>query len=574
MRLVLFLKSADSIIRALGSSQTSRFDWLVVWSKPPCITITIIQQTKQKQKQNNNKKEVKKEVKREVKAIVQSAVPSASSAPLGRGRPQGKRSGGNAVDKARAALAGASPHMLSLALPGEVDPVRAGDAGSTTKTAIISTFDRAAKSALTGVVIIQKDAPLNAFIESVPSTGTSSDVYFAHGTSGTAPTKNFAPSWGIQQILPIVNLGQVTATAAAKQYAWTMDGDPSSGRRLWVDGGSAIQVFVPITAVVGTVTASLEVMCFDGENDVLVGTYRASATTITTVALASITTTKSGFYMFTMLVDSRTPATLAPTTSACTIEVTITDPASGNILAFRPVYGLVGISNEIEGARTNAAAVLVTNTTADLYRGGEIAGAQVAAGQTFAHVVAPNGVLVSSFFDEVSVLPGAQTLDASTGIYGYVKPTDSIEYFAFRDTFKSITDSSSVIGNSYAPIMSKAGMVFLAWSLPAGAPALLVSYYATVEYMTDVQTRERRASEITPARFDAEMGALKTAPQFMENPRHVPSLRAQFASGVSGFGDGRRRFLKEFRATDADLRKTIRQVAPRLMQLMDFAVGR
>lgn len=543
-----------------------------------------------KTKNTKEREKAKKEEKQEKQIVkdVAQAVTGSVSAPRGgasivipKAIPQLQ------VAKLHSAIDNFEPGVreiaASIVLPTVCNAERANDGTSSDTTALCSTFDKHATptSAIDGTAVnvvkgagfglLKMDDPLHICTEmAAPTTTKIGTVYLDPPSGDLVPTATRVLPRGSFQI-PFCYL--LWPDFSEKQYANTLGGDPGSSRFIWIDNESALATSIVVSALPASAAANAQIVWyrFDGETLGVVD-IKESGLQVSGTISSTYVTTSSGYYacaVFTTSVFTGGGSIGLGTSAVMTYGLAITAGNNAGRLISYPIVGLEAIAKEVDGMRVLSAALMYSNMGPVMNSGGFLYAANLPARLAATHVFysASTFALIRDPTSVVSELPGSVQLDAITGLYGWARPANAGDYFRFNDYFT--VSSNGTIISSFAAILGPCPAVVVAWKLPTaeiGANmSLVTTYYATYEFQSPIQGRERRKADKSAQQWTKALALLSQTPQFMENPVHVKALKSFF--------NGAGQFLRGVRGLNKDARATIREIAPNVDTALRILTG-
>lgn len=290
--------------------------------------------------------------------------------------------------------------------------------------------------------------------------------------------------------------------------------DPERG--YWADEGSKYTVTV-ITAVPAS---GLAVIVKRQEGREWIPVIRGILTNAAggNVFIQNVLT--SGYYSFSLqdLQPANTQAAAVSFSTNLTIEL---DGVAGPGIA----YGQLSLPDmetnlaAVSRLRVNATSVMITNTTALVSRQGQVTGCQLDAGTDWRSF---------NTYESITDLHKAANMDATEGIYGFLKPSDP-------DDFTMLNEFTIAAGNGLGnePNLSDAAFIilptndYIVAALSVDAPSAYTGYYTVayqVEYSSNDQWRRLTAATIPRPVFDAAIVAMGSMPQWHTNEWHFSDL--------------------------------------------------
>jgi len=191
------------------------------------------------------------------------------------------------------------------------------------------------------------------------------------------------------------------------------------------------------------------------------------------------------------------------------------------------------VSSSVEDMRMMANSLLYKNTTAELYKGGRIVGAQFPAGASF-------NSIINEGFDDVlkqASLIGDTALELSTGCYYDWKISENSDYL-YLDDFLNEND---VLWEMTFPIRPTGAVVCIAAD-PGGQNSTYQSGQwivgANVEFRTSSIWFDTQTIPTDTEALEAALNLNRQSPGQHENPLHIPGVLKEIWNGVKSFGEG------------------------------------
>jgi hypothetical protein len=180
------------------------------------------------------------------------------------------------------------------------------------------------------------------------------------------------------------------------------------------------------------------------------------------------------------------------------------------------------------GIRITGLSAMYTNTSAEIQLGGTISGYQSGTDDNWLNYIAQNGQpslqLVSSAQDSV-------TLNASRGMYGFMKPTDERD-FEFKDDLV-VDIGGNICDTSYLLDSQDSFVVMIVNNPnPTGCSGYYTFRYA-IEYLTSDPWRSTGVSLIDESLSSQAIARIRDIEQFYENTTHWSDIFDKVKSVVS-----------------------------------------
>lgn len=324
---------------------------------------------------------------------------------------------------------------------------------------------------------------------------------------------------------------QPYAPHGPKLYCGAVEG--SFDRFLWMNKGDSMTVlFTCPGGNANPVNCSARLSYFDGEAPLPLTEQTANFGTNVNNSLPVFfgPVSLSGYYG--LQVKSSTTGVCPDIATAMNIS------GNGPVHCHRALPGFEGLMPDIESIRIKSLTMLWTNTAAALVQNGRVSGLQTPASKYWFDYVYKG-------IGSINSLDGSVTLQAATGLYGFVKPVQVTDMDLITD-WKCASNTADVVYTGF-PIISRSPMlVFIAAS--SADPTQLMSQFTTVtsiEFQTNNVFFELEIPSIDPSLFSRSLNSIKGIRQFHENPLHIAeiwnrikSTAAQIVNGVIEYGPG------------------------------------
>lgn len=437
--------------------------------------------------------------------------------------------------------------IMAFALPYEVDAVRYADQYQTSSTAVAKPYNfiqadlsAGCNAAVTNPIIPNGLAvamlfrdPARAMIYWNANNSAATCKYEATFPNGTlSDTVQASQSYDLNPVF-----WQINAPSAYQPHGPTLyTGNNNNLSYVWVDVGVANSPIdnskVVITVSPTSVSGSVELIYFDGFNDVEDAANIALSTGVATFTFGTtgtVSATISGYYAFRLLNPS----------ASCTITAELQLNGCPS-LCHLPISALVGNESQFNAVRINTAAMLMTNASAVINLQGESIQCQIPAANYWPSLV-NNGKL----FDTISKFNGACAMSAQNGCYNFLKPTKAID-FDFHSTF--ISNNNKLVRASF-PIQPEHDytITMISVGVSGGSwPGLSIYLKGTwgIEWRTNSQLFEQHPRSHSTLEFEEAMDILCQTPQFHENPLHFDDLKRFASNAVSAVGSAAQTVLK------------------------------
>lgn len=348
------------------------------------------------------------------------------------------------------------------------------------------------------------------------------DLYFSSPsnmmTNGITTTDTILPN-GVQYDLPIASAKSRTDLPGA----FTPHGPylyPCWGlgkKAIWIDGDANYQTIVYFNASglsSGTYT-TCSIVAWQWAGRSWQQYSRDAFPAGTSTSTLPIAFNQRGYYAFSFV----------NTATSGVASLTVQADGSSDVFAHRAMVQFDQMAQQMGEARVLCYSVLLNNTSAELYRGGEIAGCQIGAGETWQQYTT---------YDRIANVSDAYRGPADRGIYGMDKLMDEYELRLRRPV-----------------VLNASGPIDYSWSLDEDSPFIAVAVkVATVsgtwpggsflghlttalEYKTEAQWISTDVPRITPEMYTSALMIKKGAAQFTENPLHLLAIGRAIMSGLS-----------------------------------------
>jgi len=247
-----------------------------------------------------------------------------------------------------------------------------------------------------------------------------------------------------------------------------------------------------------------------------------------------------GYYAFAVTLSS---VTGTPTSVGFTMNLMDAAGSPGAIGSYIGMRALPGIEDRtlLSGIRINGASIMITPDSAELARGGRIAGGQFAASFRADSIV--KNAAGGSPNDLIANIPGASDIDFAHGGYAFHKPRTQDSYkqhipFKNNDDYvpravEGFDTPSKVISSYHSEIEAPDGWLLYGVTTPEASlgsntwPGGLchVTYSFSVEYWNYDVWVEHRLPDEGVEEFNDVMQIVSHAPQFHENALHLSDLK-------------------------------------------------
>jgi len=426
--------------------------------------------------------------------------------------------------------------IAGLSLPLEADPIRLGSSDfGTEPTAAYKLFDKFDMSLPPATTSGKLNVNLFAFRSALRS-----NVYQTFVPAGT--TINYAcDPFAVKcnaASTAVINPGRLYSAPAPynPHGEWLYSGrlgksDPERG---WLMNPDDVFTVTVDPASIPVAGLRINVRMQQGREwqDVISGLLTNVAPTFTQPV------TTLGYYSFSIQ-DLRPASTQA---YSATYQVSLNlqiqgAPVTGSLvwgqLPLPQVDDQLGVQDKM---RILSASMMITNTTALVSRGGEVAGVQLDDGTDWR---------AYRTFGDVQELAGCWTADAVNGIYGFLKPKNLEEL----NYFTEFTQQSGFFALSELPSCSDAAFEiipttsYLCLSISVSQTAssgyaALVTLGFQVETITKSQWAERKVASHAPGQVQLAAQAISEIGQFHENPFHLSDIWDGIKEFVSGVANG------------------------------------
>jgi hypothetical protein len=184
-------------------------------------------------------------------------------------------------------------------------------------------------------------------------------------------------------------------------------------------------------------------------------------------------------------------------------------------------------SASTRGIRITGLSAMYTNTSAEIQLGGTVSGYQSGTDDNWQSYLSYTG---QPSLQNVSSAQDSVTLNASRGMYAYMKPTDERD-FNFKDDL--VTDINGNICDTSYSLDAEDSFVIIVVSNPnpAGCSGYYTFRYA-VEYLTSDPWRSTGISMIDEALSSQAIARIRDLPQFYENTTHWSDIFDKIKSVV------------------------------------------
>lgn len=290
----------------------------------------------------------------------------------------------------------------------------------------------------------------------------------------------------------------------------SLDGTQSKKSRFfWLDVGTIIDLQVTGVANMGT-TSVLKFYLNQATNETLFD-RAVSSTSLNPVGAGTISATvlTAGYYSISLdLTIGDASVTLG--TFTFNIKSTCNDPIHGH----RPAPKFEANYSTLDQWRIPAMTICITNNSTLVQREGRIVANQLPDRENWFDFMN---------FATLSSSAGRKHLEATKGVYSYLKPTKPSDFD--MKSYLRISSTVPVIADSFYPIFDRGSFLAIGMQIdnPLGR-TFIMQICCALEFQTTNTFFNLEQSNYKPASFAEAYEALKNMVQFTENPVHFLQL--------------------------------------------------
>jgi len=241
------------------------------------------------------------------------------------------------------------------------------------------------------------------------------------------------------------------------------------------------------------------------------------------------------YRMITICVDGSSNDSLLPNV---TIKAQLL--FGGAVFAHRSIVDLDLQGETISTIRIMGVSLMYSNTTAEIYKSGTVALAQV-----------PKPNMWDNYLSltKITKVSGNASMNASTGAFGFIKPNDypdfeMLNFINFDQTGVLTSFEYDVVPKHSFIVLFIANVAETTGSQQSGRWTISHS----LEYLTNNQWIEKKTPRGSKELYEEALSAVKLIPQFHENPFHLSDILGvakKIANTVLKYGPGVMDFAKK-----------------------------
>jgi hypothetical protein len=304
-------------------------------------------------------------------------------------------------------------------------------------------------------------------------------------------------------------------------FCGTPTGNPGEGqaRFLWFDKGIEVTGIFSGFSAVQTLTVLFDLWNPESTVPDIQSTSQAGA--VSTTFAWTLTVTNPGYYAIRAAVT--TSATGALSGATLTYSAVNMGGTINGIFAHRPLPGYFEKIGSVDGIRISSVSLMYTNTTPEIYLGGQIAGFQEPKG-VFWHSLFTDG------FQTVSGNNNAVTLNVSKGMYGFLRPTQTEDF----DVQRYVAVLGSELVDSFYPLRQNTAWLVMYANITQNVANQtgLWTYAFNAEFETEDTWFDLETAKMTQSQFESAANIIKEIPTFHENPLHLKDIWNSIKSGA------------------------------------------
>lgn len=349
---------------------------------------------------------------------------------------------------------------------------------------------------------------------------TTPPLYALAGSTPPGPTSSFMFARDMQY-LPVA-YATATGAVAPNSSLWaagTVRSEPG-GRFFWLQEGDTVSVNAVFAAPITQFNVQLA-MWAPGMPTAEIG---GGANIATSGGSVNIPVGGAGYYAIMV-----SPATATGRVPGNATVSAVLNLAQGPRFAHMPAPSFANYVNGVSEGRVIGQSVLFQNTASTLNKAGNVVLYQTQPGEPWTSFVlssappaspAEPGADPSYGYDAVAARPQSQNFPAANGAYAWSKPAEP-RVFDWRSEVVAV---DSVIMSLQYQLDYEWSDLIMATSIPLAGQAGRVTHAMAIEWTTEDTSRPLAVA--TGRAIDMVMlqDAVKGAPQFSENPRHLAMI--------------------------------------------------
>lgn len=326
----------------------------------------------------------------------------------------------------------------------------------------------------------------------------------------------------ISMPVPLITLNAIDDYAPHGPLLFTGSVGNSRGQFVYLNQGDSFS---------GTLNATVN-CTFDWQVDVWDGSLRSAvyANSLSLVAgsdtaISMILAAPTNGYYSVLCKQSTSASTVPVYFTAFTLTGT------GSCFCHLTQHDLNKLTSVTDGNRILGTSLMYTNTSNQLNRGGQIASVQTGDDTCWLDYVSSAGS-----FSNVSSTVDSVTMDATNGMYAFLKPTQPSD-FNFQDYYQ--VDQTGNICASQYPIDRPGSYLAMAINIPDAAGCLgLWTHRASTEFITETTWFSVGKAKTSAEHQDKALMIIRDLEQFHENPSHISDLFSKIGSFIKSAAEG------------------------------------
>jgi len=254
-----------------------------------------------------------------------------------------------------------------------------------------------------------------------------------------------------------------------------------------------------------------------------------TANSATAAGTVTLNINESGYYCLKLLLDISAQSSVAFSITSMTYSSQSADVPA--IFGHQAVPGYVTNFGSVNAYRVTGLALMYSNTSANISLQGSIAGYQIPLGEHWSTMIDQNPYTALT-----NKGPKMKKMNASTGMYAFVKPASSEDW-----EYRSYTLwRNGILYDSYWPIDDKdTSKLILVSNIVdfAGRSAEYTLYY-NIEYQTTDQWKNPQFAPLDGGIAKEALKHIRGLPQYAENPLHIAKIWDAIKSAAKAVVNG------------------------------------
>lgn len=254
-----------------------------------------------------------------------------------------------------------------------------------------------------------------------------------------------------------------------------------------------------------------------------------TANSATASGTLTLNINESGYYCLKLLLDISAQSSVAFSVTSMTYSSQSADVPA--IFGHQAVPGYVANFGSVNSYRVTGLALMYSNTSANINLQGSIAGYQIPLGEHWSALIDQNPYTALT-----NKGPKMKKMNASTGMYAFVKPASSEDW-----EYRSYTLwRNGILYDSYWPIDDKdTSKLILVSNIVdfAGRSAEYTLYY-NIEYQTTDQWKNPQFAPLDGGIANEALKHVRGLPQYAENPLHIAKIWDAIKSAAKAVVNG------------------------------------